>query len=186
MPTKKPRLRADDWIKAGLAALTSKGPQALKAEPIARDLGTTKGSFYWHFKDVPDFHKRLLATWEDDAIAAITQALSEGDDPVRRLYQLGDMAASTDLQTGEELVETAIRAWAYGSPLASEAVYRVDQKRMALLGDILRELDLTNPDFARIIYSSFVGMNTLSATDATGNKNAMSTLMAAILALRDA
>lgn len=186
MPANKPRLNADDWIRAGLAALTSNGPQALKAEPLARALGTTKGSFYWHFQDVPDFHKRLLATWEDHAIDAITRKLSDDNDPVKRLYQLGDMAASPGLKADGDLAETAIRAWAYGNPLASEAVHRVDQKRMALLEDILRELDLTNPDFARIIYSSFVGMDALSATDATGNKNAMSTLMAAILALRDA
>lgn len=186
MPVKKPRLKADDWIKAGLAALTSKGPQALKAEPLARALGTTKGSFYWHFKDVPDFHKRLLSTWEDEALAAITYALSEGDDPVKRLYQLGDMAASSDPKAKRGLAETAIRAWAYSESLAADYVQRVDQKRIAMLEEILSELDLTNPDFARIIYSSFVGMDALSATDATGNKNAMSTLMAAILALRDA
>ncbi|MEH6751885.1 MAG: TetR family transcriptional regulator, partial [Paracoccaceae bacterium] len=36
---------------AGLAALAEAGPVALKAEPMARRLGTTKGSFYWHFAD---------------------------------------------------------------------------------------------------------------------------------------
>lgn len=186
MPAKKPRLKAEDWIKAGLAALSSEGPQALKAEVLARKLGTTKGSFYWHFKDVPDFHQRLLTAWEDRAITTITQALSEDSDPVNRLYRLGHMAASSSSDNDDDLAETAIRAWAYGSEMASETVTRVDQKRTALLGEILHELDLTNPDFARIIYSAFVGMDALSATDVTGNKNAMSTLMAAILALRDA
>ncbi|MCK8485119.1 TetR/AcrR family transcriptional regulator [Aliiroseovarius sp. S2029] len=186
MPEKKPRLKADDWIRAGLAALVSDGPQALKAEVLARRLNTTKGSFYWHFKDVPDFHQRLLARWEELAIAAISHALSDADDPVKRLYHLGHMAAASQQGVGQDRAETAIRAWAYGYDLASDAVLRVDQRRIELLGETLNALDLTNPDFARIIHSAIVGMSALSATDMTGNKNAMSTLMAAILALRDA
>jgi len=47
------RLTRDIWIDAGLKALVSDGPAALAAEPMARRMKTTKGSFYWHFKDVP-------------------------------------------------------------------------------------------------------------------------------------
>ena len=36
-----------------IAALAETGPEALKAEPLAARLGVSKGSFYWHFRDVP-------------------------------------------------------------------------------------------------------------------------------------
>ncbi|MCK8463903.1 TetR/AcrR family transcriptional regulator [Aliiroseovarius sp. S1339] len=186
MSETKTRLKAEDWILAGFRALASQGPDALKAEPLARALKTTKGSFYWHFKDVPDFHKRMLALWEEQSVDAITQELSLESDPVKRLYQLGDIAVSAGPEYGGDAAEPAIRAWAYGNPIVSQAVQRVDQKRVAFLNDILSELDLTNPDIARIIYGAYVGMGTLSASDTFDNKNAMSTLMAAILALRDA
>ncbi|MFN3661424.1 TetR family transcriptional regulator [Yoonia sp.] len=45
----------EDWLMAGFRALASHGPSALRAAALARDLGTTKGSFYWHFKDLPDY-----------------------------------------------------------------------------------------------------------------------------------
>ena len=55
------------WIDAGLEQLTSLGQSALRAEPLSRHLKTSKGSFYWHFKDVPDFRARMLAHWRDAA-----------------------------------------------------------------------------------------------------------------------
>ena len=40
-----------DWLKAARLALLHRGPDAVRVEPLARGLGVTKGSFYWHFKD---------------------------------------------------------------------------------------------------------------------------------------
>ncbi|WP_371170337.1 TetR/AcrR family transcriptional regulator [Aliiroseovarius sp. 2305UL8-7] len=186
MTNSKPRLSAEDWLFAGFRALAAKGPDALKAESLARELGTTKGSFYWHFKDISDFHLQMLSLWEIQSVDAITQELSQESDPVKRLYRLGDVSSQSSPQYGGDAAEPAIRSWAYGHAQVAEAVQRVDAKRIAYLEQILSELDLTNPDFARIIYGGYIGMGTLSATDERSNKSAMSTLMAAILALRDA
>jgi len=71
------RLSRDRWIDAGFRALTEKGPQALKAEPLARGLNTTKGSFYWHFKDVPAFQAEMLACWEKQATQDIIEARAD-------------------------------------------------------------------------------------------------------------
>ena len=37
---------------AGFRALSAEGPQGIRVEAIARQLKLSKGSFYWHFKDV--------------------------------------------------------------------------------------------------------------------------------------
>lgn len=180
--TAKKRLNAQDWLVAGFQSLTKDGPDTLKAEALARSLGTTKGSFYWHFKDVPDFHTKMLAMWEDQTLAAMTEELAQVSDPVKRLYHLGE-------PSGIELVansESAIRAWAYGSDLARDALERVDHKRVEILKATLAKLDLTNPDFVRIIHAAIVGMSSLQGADKQASRNAMSTLMAALLALRDA
>ena len=60
---KRQRLSPQTWIEAGLAELVAQGPKALAAEPLARKLATTKGSFYWHFKDVPDFQAAVVKHW---------------------------------------------------------------------------------------------------------------------------
>ncbi|SMR83322.1 transcriptional regulator, TetR family [Aliiroseovarius halocynthiae] len=186
MTQKKERLSAESWLMAGFRALARSGPQALKAEALARDLGTTKGSFYWHFKDVPSFQAQMLELWEKRAVDEITQSLDQERDPVRRLYALGEISTSEGAEHGGHAAEPAIRAWAQGNHTVADVVTRVDQKRLDYLAGILADLELTNPDFARLIYGAYIGMGTLSAKDGADNKDAMSTLLAALLALRDA
>lgn len=186
MTQQKERLSSEDWLMAGFRALARSGAQALKAEALARELGTTKGSFYWHFKDVPSFQAQMLELWEKRAVDDITQSLDKENDPVRRLYTLGEVATSEDPKHGGYAAEPAIRAWAQSNHTVANAVARIDQKRLDYLAGILSDLDLTNPDFARLIYGAYIGMGTLSAQDGTDNKDAMSTLLAALLALRDA
>ena len=42
-------LTAERWAEAALDAMAQGGLNAVAVEPIARQLGVTKGSFYWHF-----------------------------------------------------------------------------------------------------------------------------------------
>ncbi len=44
-------LTAADWTEAALVALARGGLAAVGVEPLAKELGATKGSFYWHFAD---------------------------------------------------------------------------------------------------------------------------------------
>jgi AcrR family transcriptional regulator len=107
--TTSSRLSREKWLKAGFEALAEAGAQALKAEPLARRLGTTKGSFYWHFADVPDFHNALLGQWEEMAISRIVTALASEYTPTGRLRRMGQVIA--DKGAGG-VIEPAIRAWA--------------------------------------------------------------------------
>mgnify|MGYP001054056044 CR=1 FL=1 len=179
MTTTKTRLNANDWLESGFDALVEQGPQALKAEPLARRVGVTKGSFYWHFHDLPDFHDRLLAKWEERTLLALAATGTDDPDPVQRLEHLGAL-------NSEDAAEQAIRAWAQDNPAVAEVVARVDGHRRNMLSVTLDELGLTNPDFARIVQGAHMGLATLSAADGADNFGAMSTLLAALLALRDA
>src|SRR3546814_18257468 len=48
-PERKGRLSAEDWAQAALDLIAEHGVAAVAVEPLARRLGVTKGSFYWHF-----------------------------------------------------------------------------------------------------------------------------------------
>ena len=54
------KLSQQDWIVRGLDTLRAQGISGVRVEPMARELGVTKGSFYWHFKDHDDFLQQLL------------------------------------------------------------------------------------------------------------------------------
>lgn len=167
---KKARLSRTSWIEAGFAALAEDGPEALKAEPLARRLGTTKGSFYWHFKDVPDFHAAMLDAWE------LRSEPPEDEDGTaeQRLRRLAGWLGAPDRQ------DVALRAWAK----AIDSVERVDGARMDRVAELLIEIGIGNPEMAQIIYATSVGMRSLSQDEAATGPEAMESLVDLILALR--
>jgi AcrR family transcriptional regulator len=58
------RLSASDWTAAALDALAAGGLAAVAVEPLATRLGTTKGSFYWHFTNRDALLRAVLERWE--------------------------------------------------------------------------------------------------------------------------
>ena len=58
--TLSPRL-----ARPGLKALAAKGAGALKAESLAKSMGVSRGSFYWHFADIAAFRTAILAHWRE-------------------------------------------------------------------------------------------------------------------------
>ncbi|MBU4529408.1 MAG: TetR/AcrR family transcriptional regulator [Hoeflea sp.] len=156
------RQTADDWIQAGFRALATRGPSALKAEALAREIGTTKGSFYWHFADLADFKARLLAHWEARAFDEIVDKLETTPDPVQRLRQLCILAVSfRDPAYGSSAAEPALRAWAREDGNVAEAVRRMDQRRLAYLDSLCRSCGLRRDDAGTILYAVFVGLENM-------------------------
>jgi AcrR family transcriptional regulator len=48
------------WIMAGYTTFAERGPEALKVEQMARQVGISKSSFHHHCADIPSFVDRLL------------------------------------------------------------------------------------------------------------------------------
>src|SRR5437879_7336500 len=79
------QLSAKDWLGQGLKTLTHSGFTALKADPLAKAMGVSRGSFYWHFADIGAFHAAILKHWRDVAaeqIIANLEAASGNADPI--------------------------------------------------------------------------------------------------------
>lgn len=154
------RLTPEDWIKAAFRRLGQGGIAAVRAEVLARDLGVSKGSFYWHFKDLPDLKARMLAHWQDQATARIV-ALAEaaGADPAARLDRLIDLATSElDAPYGGFPTEAAIRDWARSDPAAAAAQAATDAARFAYLQSLMAEAGAEPPErAARLLLMAYVG-----------------------------
>ncbi|PSL17871.1 TetR/AcrR family transcriptional regulator [Shimia abyssi] len=180
------RLSPDLWVAAGFEALISQGPTALKAEPLARRLKTTKGSFYWHFKDVHAFHAAMMDQWEHRAINDLEAGSAHDLPPAQKLRHLSQITSGqvTDSVSGAVL-EPSIRAWAHDNADVAAAVERVDQARLSHLQSTLSENGLSNPELARILYAANLGMADLSRRDGEVNDAALGTLVDLILALYD-
>lgn len=148
---KSERLSPGKWIDAGFAALAQKGPSALAAEPLARDLGTTKGSFYWHFKDVPAFHAALLRHWHANALAEVMDLLCSEGAADARLRQFGQGVLN-------DSTEAALRVWAHNDSIVAATLAEVDAERLTYLNHLLKKFNLSNPSFAQAILASLIGL----------------------------
>src|SRR5437868_10038617 len=85
------RLSADDWAQAALDLIAEQGVAAVAVEPLARRLGVTKGSFYWHFPSRESLLVAALERWEKTEQEAIFGQLEQIADPRQRLRQLFDV-----------------------------------------------------------------------------------------------
>ena len=165
--SKPPRqtLSPEDWLMAGFRALAATGPNALRAEPLARALGTTKGSFYWHFKDVADFQTRLLRHWEACAFDNVLAGLAPNAPAEERLRHLCRLAVSFahPAYGGAEL-EPALRAWARGDAQVAEYVQRMDARRIEYLAGLCQSSGIPEPGVARLLYAAATGLEMLADT----------------------
>ncbi|MEL7258131.1 MAG: helix-turn-helix domain-containing protein [Pseudomonadota bacterium] len=172
------RLGPGDWLKAGAKALASAGPDALKAEQLAVRLKVSKGSFYWHFRDVPAFQKSLLQEWEVNALTLSEEVRDAHDAPVAKLRSLAQAFATLDK------LEMAVRSWAQSHKGARRSVERIDATRLGFLQDALTEVGIANPEMARIIYAAAIGMNGVGKHAPSDNAAAIGSLVDLVLALR--
>lgn len=172
---KRTRLTPQSWIDAGLDALVIQGPTALAAEPLARALGTTKGSFYWHFKDVPDFQRAVVKDWKTRAFAGVVDALAEEGNAEIRLRRFGQIIL-TDVQ------DPAIRAWASTDKIVARAIAQVDAERLTYMVNLLRQLGIKNPEFAQSTLGALIGLPHLGTK--AKSKRAFDTLVDLVIALQ--
>lgn len=163
------RLGPQDWIMAAFRALAAGGPDALRVEAIARDLGATKGSFYWHFKDLRALHQAMLEAWEQlattDVTAAARAASADPHAQVMRLVDLVSVLPEAEVTGGA--LEPAIRDWGRTDPLAAAVLARVDRHRLEDLAALLAEAGL-QPEVAEegaaAFYGALIGLEGLRAT----------------------
>lgn len=156
------RLSKEDWLAAGFRALARGGPSALRAEAIARDLETTKGSFYWHFKDLKAFKAAMLALWKHKATAAIIADLQDLPPDQNPLLSLITIASHSPTRFGGAAVEPAIREWARADPDVETALIEVDTQRIAFLHDHLGASEGDDGIRARLFYAAHLGLEQLA------------------------
>ena len=107
----KNRLSAGDWQQAALDALSEAGLQGIAIEMLARRLGVTKGSFYWHFESRDALIQAALELWESQEQELVFGKL---DKPA--LMHLPDMTPR-ELATLAPLIVLTIFFGAYPAPI---------------------------------------------------------------------
>lgn len=160
------RKNRQSWLDAGLRALAGEGVQGLRIMPIAEQLGVTKGSFYWHFKNLDEYQSALLEEWEQSHTQAAIECVEGlgGDAAVKlRHWITGSLGA-------DFMLSRAIRSWSNTDQRVSTVQAQVDQKRIAYLAKLLRDIGWPKADALALgewTYWAWIGYSTLEGARAS-------------------
>lgn len=162
---------------AALRAVSRQGVSGIAVEPLAKSLGTTKGSFYWHFRDRRELVMAALERWEREGTEVVIESLSLIDDAgvrLRRLFealfvtrqpQPADDAAFHVGQGGKDL-DLSIALTADGEdPDAAELIDRVTTRRIGWIAEQLSELGIEADEARRralFAYAAYIGHSRLA------------------------
>lgn len=166
----KKNLGRVDWIQAGFRALRSEGVKGVRAEALARELKISKGSFYWHFKNIDDLKQHMLEHWlELGSTAPAAEIWASSKSPQKRLEALIEFAAAPPPhEYGGEGVELAIREWARVDPRAAKMHATVDEFRINALVSCLVEMQFGKAESdsrARLLYAALIGLEHLQGSE---------------------
>ena len=160
-PARNARLSADDWAQAALDLIAEQGVSAVAVEPLARRLGVTKGSFYWHFPSRDALLQAALERWEVVEQESVFGNLEKVPDPrerLRALFQLVGHEVKPHIIYSELLK-------ALDHPSVQPVIDRVSQRRLEYLVASFRQAGMQRTDAvhrARLTYAAYVGFLQLS------------------------
>ncbi|MDX1549634.1 TetR/AcrR family transcriptional regulator [Novilysobacter spongiicola] len=150
------RLSAEDWAQAALDLIAEQGVAAVAVEPLARRLGVTKGSFYWHFPSREALLVAALERWEKVEQEQVFGQLEVIADPRARLRALFDLVAH---EYKSHVVYSELLK-ALDHPVVQPVIGRVSQRRFDYLTASFRQAGLPRTEAqhrARLAYAAYVG-----------------------------
>jgi AcrR family transcriptional regulator len=162
-----------EWTEAALVALVRDGFSAVAVEPLARSLGATKGSFYWHFADRAELIAATIELWEQRATTETIDRIHAIADPRERLTALA-VGAYEGAFAGNAYA--AVLAGA-SDPRVHAALQRVTRRHLVFLEGVYGDLGLPadrSRRYARMAYALYLGIGGLRhadpETDPTGDE----------------
>jgi AcrR family transcriptional regulator len=151
------RLDRRTWALAALEAFAEGGPGSVAVEAVARRLGTTKGSFYWHFRDRQALLVEALELYERErtelVIATLEHQHNAGD-------QLRSLSERVFRDEGGDDVYHALLANA-SHPIVAPVLRRITTRRVDYLTKVMAELGFPPAEArhrAMLAYTTWLGL----------------------------
>ena len=120
------RLSRQDWLNAAIQELEEHGFDGIKVVVLAKKIGSTSGSFYWHFKDQPALLAAVLEFWEETLTnEIIVRSRRFGGSPEERILELMTNVIEHDAAG----LDHAISVWARRDKKVKEIYERTIERR---------------------------------------------------------
>ncbi len=145
------------WTAAAYERFRDGGLADVRVETVARDVGATKGSFYWHFDNRAALVRAVMARWEEEETEALIRAADTATTARGRIERLfAEVTARTPGRRGERLLYADARREGVG-----DVVDRVTARRIDYLAALLVEAGIVQPEARRrsvIALATVVGL----------------------------
>lgn len=160
---KEQKLSRDAWLDATGRAIADGGFDNVRVLTLAKQLGVTRGSFYWHFTDHAELIASFLERWRDRRLSELTflrqsGSSDEAETELRRILRL--VLSEPARNTRQMRVELAVRDFARRDTYAATIVSEVDRARIdhcaTLLGKVITDKEQAH-DLALLLYVATIG-----------------------------
>ena len=138
-------LTRDDWISGAWDMLGVYGLDGVRVEPLARRLGVTKGSFYWHFKDRQQLVEALLDRWFLIWDGQMSPRMEQAADPADRVWALFESVVGR-VTRGQTV---SLRMLSHNDADVARRIEERDAQRLAFLMEQLVAIGFSS-DEARV------------------------------------
>ena len=165
------QLQRFDWLLKALDIFVAEGIDAVRITRLARDLGVTRGSFYWHFRNREDLIDTLVSYWKDKNTEAITESVSHAGDLADGIFRFFETCIDT--ARFDPRLDLALREWARRSAKVRTLVDREDEARIKELCDFFSRFGYAMPEAlirARVLYYSQIGFYALEVTESLATR----------------
>lgn len=148
-----------DWIKLGLQKFAEGGIEALVVEHLAKQLGSSKTSFYWYFKNRTLFINRITDYWYNQATVSIIShiQLYQDADPEQKVKHLLTVMFSSN--EGKDFMYHLRKLGASESSYA-QILLQIEQQRIAYMSSLLIQYGLSPEDadnISELLYNYYLG-----------------------------
>lgn len=133
-------LTPERWVDAATELLVDHGIDSVRVDVLARELGVTRGSFYWHFRDREDLLRSVLRAWRERATEQLTQRLEGAGSAREQLRDVLSLPFRGRAAARAARIELAIRAWARRDEMARHAVDEADASRIGYIAQVFSAL----------------------------------------------
>ncbi|ACO45863.1 TetR/AcrR family transcriptional regulator [Deinococcus deserti] len=166
------RRKRGDWLAAGFDLLREEGEQALTLERLCGHMALTRGSFYHHFKGMPEYRQALLDAWKDSLTEQVIAQVPVSVSGLEALSVLDQAVTALDHR-----LDLAFRAWSLRDPAVREAMSEVDARRISAL--TLWHEQAGHPragNLAQLEYATFLGAQALGRVSDEGHLHSIHAL----------
>jgi len=164
--TERKQLQRIDWLLSALEIFVAEGIDAVRITRLAKDLGLTRGSFYWHFENREDLIDALVSYWKDKNTRAITESVANASNLAEGIFRFFETCI--DAVLFDPRLDLALREWARRSSEVRNMVDSEDEARITSLCEFFTRFGYTMPDAlirARVLYFSQIGFYALEVKE---------------------